>query len=247
MFSLMAESGNNNKKSWKSRNLMLPELIVTLIGTVIGILLTVGVTYISEKKDKEEMARKALMLTIHNLDVSTRSMDKLIDEMSRQDSIFNYVRERRFSGTAIAPDTLRMFVSALYSHQVRPIDTSTEDIFSTNFEIWRYIDDPKVIGRIANCYSIMKTCGEEYDRIENEKFDAFVSYNDRQPVSAQQFDEETVYGLLNQSRVIRVMDELPLEIALMRQLVDNAKELNDRNKTQLKIEQSELDEIGRLL
>lgn len=71
MFSLMAESGNNNKKSWKSRNLMLPELIVTLIGTVIGILLTVGVTYISEKKDKEEMARKALMLTIHNLDVST--------------------------------------------------------------------------------------------------------------------------------------------------------------------------------
>ena len=43
------------------------------------------------------------------------------------------------------------------------------------------------------------------------------------------------------------MDALPYEISLLRSLIENAKALNDRNKTELRVNQKELDEIGNLL
>lgn len=226
---------------------LLPELFITLLGTVLGIVLTVGVTYCYDKRDKVEMARKVVMLTIHNLDVSIGSMERLVRELDSQDSIFNYVLERRSSVARISPDTLDMFVSALYSHRIRPIDSSTEEIFSSNFEIWKYIDDPKVIGRIANCYSLMNKCGDEYDRIEKERYESFISVYDAVDPVVRKSDEEMAEALLQQGRIIRIIEALPAEIELLRQLIDNAKTLNDRNKTQLDVKQEELDEIGNLI
>lgn len=226
---------------------LFSELFVTLVGTVLGIVLTVGVTYCSEKKDKEAMARKVVILTIHNLDVEIRSMERLVDELASQDSILNYVLERRTSVAKISPDTLEMFVSALYSHHIRSIDSSTEAIFSSNFEIWKYIDDPKVIGRIANCYSLMNKCGDEYDRIEKEKYECFISAYDTVSPSIRESDEKLTDELLQQGRILRVIEALPAEIELLHQLIENAKALNDRNKSLLEVKQEELDEIGNLL
>lgn len=223
------------------------QLFISLVGTVLGILLTVGITYYSDKHEKEVMARKVIMLTIHNLDVSINGMEQLVDELDAQDSIFNYVREKHILKAAISADTLELFISALYSHRIRPIDTSTEAIFSSNFEIWKYIDDPKVIGRIANSYSLMNKCGEEYGRVEKEKYESFLSVYDQLNSYQLQSDSELVDELLKESKVLRVIDALPSEIALLRQLVKNAKALNNRNKSYLKVEQTELDEIGNLM
>lgn len=234
-------------RSKRSSFLLLPQLITTLIGTFIGIFLTIGVTYCSEKNDKEEMARKSVLMTIHNLDVSIRSMETLVGEMARQDSIFSYVRENYASGQSVGEDTLDLFISSLYSHNVHPIDTSAEDIFSTNFEIWRYIDDPKVIGRIANCYSIMNKCASEYERIEKEKYDSFINFYDSCSPAVRQSDEELAQELLSQNRVIRIIEAMPAEIKLLRQLIDSAKALNERNKKELGVSQAELDEIGELI
>lgn len=248
MFRLIkAKSSKSPQGSITSRSPILYDLFVTLVGTVIGIVLTVGVTYWSEKNDKEEMARKVVMLTIHNLDVSIRSMEHLVSELSSQDSIFNHVLERRSSVAKISPDTLDMFVAALYSHRVRPIDSSTEAIFSSNFEIWKYIDEPKVIGRIANCYSLMNKCGDEYDRIEKGKYDSFLSVYDTVNPAIRVSDEKLTDKLIQQGIVLSVIEALPAEIELLRQLIDNAKALNDRNKSHLEVKQEELDEIGNLL
>lgn len=224
---------------------LVKDLFISLTGTVIGIILTVGVTYCSENRDKEEMARKVLLLTIHNLDVSIGSMDRIVDDLSRQDSIFSHVRERALSD--VSPDTLGLFVSALYSHHIRPIDSATQTVFSSNLEIWRYIDDPKIIGRIANCYSMMDKCCEEYGRIEMNKYDVFMSVYDSQDLDIRQSDRKMTDVLLSQNKVLSVMDALPYEIALLRNLIETAKSLNTRNKAELKVKQEELDEIGNLL
>lgn len=53
--------------------------------------------------------------------------------------------------------------------------------------------------------------------------------------------------LLSQNKVLSAMDALPYEISLLRSLIENAKALNNRNKTELQAKQEELDEIGKLL
>lgn len=221
------------------------DLFVTLVGSVIGIVLTVGVTYCSEKSDREEMARKAVMLTVHNLDVSIRSMELLIEEMSRQDSVLSYVNERQSLLESISPDTLEMFVSALYAHRIRPIESSTESVFSSDFDIWRSVDDPKVIGRISNCYSIMRKCGEEYERFEKDKYVSFTQVYDNLDPSVS--DTEVVRELLRRNSVQRIIEAMPQNVALLRQLTASAKALNDRNKSELGFKQEELDEVGKLL
>lgn len=225
---------------------LLPEFMITVIGTIIGVVLTVGVTYCSEKSDKESMARKIVMLTMHNLDVSIRSTERLVAVMEQQDSIFRYVKEKYDAAEPVSADTLQMFISAFYSHKIRPIDTSTEAVFSSDFDIWRNIDDPKVIGRIANCYSIIRKCGEEYDRFEHDKYEAFTDLYDGLSPEASS-DAEVVRQMLRQNNINRIMELAPDEAALLKQMLENVKALHDRNKSQLGVSQEELDEIGRLI
>lgn len=220
---------------------------MAVFGTVIGVVLTAGVTYCSEKSDREAMARKIAVMTIHNLDVSIGSMSRLVDEMCRQDSLSQYVKDRMTQSRSVGPDTVQMFISGFYSHKIRPIDTSTESVFSSDFDIWRNIDDPKVIGRIANCYSLMRKCGEEYDRYEMEKYEAFIRLYDSLPRRAVGSDDEIVRAMLKQNDIGRIMESAPVQVALLRQLLQNAKALNDRNKTELGVSQEELDRVGKLM
>lgn len=104
-----------------------------------------------------------------------------------------------------------------------------------------------MIGRIANCYSIMKKCGEEFDRIENEKYETFLRFYDDQSEAAEMPDDQIVARLLRQSRVERILDALPQETAVLRQMTEQAKALNNRNKDELGIRQEDLDEIGNLM
>lgn len=248
MLHFLRQLSSKSTDEAKSRQSMIfYDLVVAFVGSVIGIVLTVGVTYCSEKHDREELARKAVLLTVHNLDVSIRSTEQLIAEMEHQDSILNYVKNRQSSVDNISPDTLDMFISALYAHRVRPIDSSTETVFSTDFDIWKSLDDPKVIGRITNCYSIMKKCGEEYERVEQGKYDSFTQVYDNLDVSSGKSDVVVVKALLRQNRIQRIIDAMPLNISLLKQLTVSAKALNERNKSVLGINQEELDEIGKLL
>lgn len=235
-------SGNHGKSRHAQ---MIYDLFVTLVGSIIGIILTVGVTYCSEKRDRDKMARKAVMLTVHNLDVSIKSMEQLVNEMNWQDSILIYVKDRQSAIESISPDTLEMFISALYAHRIRPIDTSTESVFSSDFDIWRSLDDPKVIGRISNCYSIMKKCGEEYERFEKDKYESFTQVYDNLAPSVS--DTEVVRELLRRNSVQRIIEAMPQNVGLLRQLASSAKVLNERNKSELGIKQDELDEVGELL
>lgn len=226
---------------------LLPEFMITVIGTIIGVVLTVGVTYCSEKSDKESMARKIVMLTMHNLDVSIRSTERLVAVMEQQDSIFQYVKGKYDASEPVSADTLQMFISAFYSHKIHPIDTSTEAVFSSNFDIWRNIDDPKVISRIANCYSILRKCSEEYDRFEHDKYEAFTGLYDGLSPEVAASDAEVVQQMIRQNRINRIMELAPQEAALMKQMLENVKALHYRNKSQLGVSQEELDEIGRLI
>ena len=241
---ILSNSAHDGKRAHSQ---VVYDLVVTLVGTVVGIVLTVGVTYCSEKREREDLARKAVMLTIHNLDVSIRSTERLIAEMERQDSILNYVRFRQSSVGNISPDTLDMFISALYAHRVRPIDSSTETVFSSDFDIWKSLEDPKVIGRISNCYSIMRKCGEEYERFEKDKYDSFTQVYDNLDASSCRSDADVVKKHLVQNGIMRIIDAMPLNILLLKQLTESAKTLNQRNKSELGIRQHELDEIGKLL
>ena len=166
------------------------------------------------------------MITLHNLDSAIDTMEMLLQELQRRDSLFTRVCSLMPDKyEQMGNDSLILFVNTFGSHRMNITDNTAESIFSNSFEVWQYLDDEKVIGRIGNCYSILHACYEQYDKIQNLRMDAFRAYWHQYPPTDYPNPKEALlertYGIMHR--------------------------LNERNKQVLGIPQEELDEIGNLL
>ena len=146
------------------------------VGTLIGILLTFGTSSYLENRNKTEMARKTVMLTLHNLDASTRNMQTLLDELQQYDTLFTRAASLMPDRLGqMGSDSLQMFVNAFGSRRLLMTDHTTSSIFSNSFEVWQCLDDEKVIGRIGNCYSVLDVCRKEYLRMEELRLSSLLA------------------------------------------------------------------------
>ena len=93
------------------------------VGTIIGILLTFGTSFHLENRNKAEMARKTVLLTLHNLDASTRNMQTLLDELQQYDTLFTRAASLMPDRLGeMGDDSLRIFMrnDVRYVLQIHP-------------------------------------------------------------------------------------------------------------------------------
>lgn len=226
----------------------LKDVTIGTTGTIIGIILTFGITYYLDNKNQRSMADKTVMLTLHNLDAAIDNMESLINEMQQHDSI--YARAMSLMPDSIGimgNDSLQMIINNFGSYRIHITDNSTERIFSSSFEVWQYLDDAKVVGRIGNCYSILSSCDKEYNRIADLKQKTFQSYIEGGMPDDYPTTEAAAEALLRRSDVRYILHMHNSSITLLSTLINIARQLNERNKEVLSITQHELDEIGNLL
>lgn len=230
-----------DKEWWKNA-------IGATFGTVVGIILTFGVTLIIDNSNKEEMARKTVLITLHNIDVSIHNIEEDILRFKRDDSLFSavysYLPDRL---DEMSEDSLFMFVNMLGTTNIMVADYTAEKIFSSNFEVWRYLDDEKVIGRIANCFSGISFVNRISEEMKDEKAAVFRRYWEECPPMDYPNIEEAVLNLAMRNDLRLLCFNYKTRIYLMESLTDVLKDLNRRNKEVLDISQEELDELSNLL
>ena len=213
-----------------------------------GILLTFGTSSYLENRSKTEMARKTVMLTLHNLDASTRNMQTLLDELQQYDTLFTRAASLMPDRLGqMGSDSLQMFVNAFGSRRLLMTDHTTSSIFSNSFEVWQCLDDEKVIGRIGNCYSVLDVCREEYLRMEELRQKAYQAYWHECPPMDYPDAEKTAKALLERYDVRYVLSIHSNVIQMLKHTHGIVCQLNERNKQVLHITQEELDEVGKLL
>ena len=218
------------------------------VGTLIGILLTFGTSSYLENRNKTEMARKTVMLTLHNLDASTRNMQTLLDELQQYDTLFTRAASLMPDRLGqMGSDSLQMFVNAFGSRRLLMTDHTTSSIFSNSFEVWQCLDDEKVIGRIGNCYSVLDVCREEYLRMEELRQKAYQAYWYECPPMNYPDAEKAAKALLERYDVRYVLSIHSNVIQMLKHTHGIVCQLNERNKQVLHITQEELDEVGKLL
>lgn len=221
---------------------------VATIGTILGIILTFGTTGYLEDRQQKQMADKTVKLAIHNLDASISNMERLVDEMKQNDSIYHRaVALMPYSLGMMSTDSLQLIVSSFGSRRYYITDNSTKEIFSSSFEVWQNLDDTKVIGRIGNCYSIINTCSKEYNRMSDLTNRAHFEFITERLPEDYPSTTEAVKAFLNRHDVMYALELYSQLTSTLDNLVKLAKQLNERNKEELGIEQEELDEIGKLL
>lgn len=218
-------------------------------GTIVGIVLTVGITFWQQKGDREDMARKITRITLHNLDVRIEHVEGTTDLLAAKDSIYRNLWQHKETGFDKAdPDSLLNDVNLLALTNYLLTDTKSEMIFSHSFEVWQYLEDEKVIGRISNCYTTVDFCeklaGEWDSKISDALHHCQLKVIEKgignRPV-------EVVRLLMEHPETIAVFEGLPKVIYMLRNMSPIARQLNERNKQVLGLTEVELEEVGNLL
>lgn len=216
-------------------------------GTVLGIILTVGVTYWQQQENQKEMTRKIAKITFHNIDVRIKNLELLYQFLAEKDTTYSKLISYTSEDiNKLSNDSAILFLNALYFDQYYGHDTKSEEIFSSSFEVWQYLDDEKVIGRISNCYSTLEHIENQLRSLKNQlkevHFNLLMKLNEEKvesPIKMLQF-------FLSDPKANITYESLKY-IYMYKQLFTPIKALNDTNKKVLNISQEELDELSNLL
>lgn len=223
--------------------------LASTFGTILGIVLTVGITYWQQMENQKEMTRKIAKITLHNIDVRLNSITNCCKQLMMKDSVYaklqTYMPDKL---DELPEDSLRQCINLLLYENSRAQDTKSEEIFSSSFEVWQFLDDEKVIGRISNCYSFLDMSEKRITEIE-QKLSQY-SFKNTADMMAQytEYDGYKVAkSYLKNPDIMAVYLKLNLFVPVIYNIMDAVEELNEKNKKVLGISQKELDELSNLL
>ncbi len=217
-------------------------------GTIIGIVLTVGITYWQQKGDEEDMARRITKITLHNLDIRIEQLENTAATLAAKDSIFRELTNRTLDLAKTNPDSLYNDLNILDQTQFTLSDTKSESIFSHSFEVWQYLADEKIIGRISNCYS-MVDFDEKLAAETNAKITEAL-YGCKQRIIEEGIGDnpaKIVRLLVRDPQTILAFESVPKVVNMLTGTIQIARQLNQANKEALGLTDSELEEVGNLL
>lgn len=218
-------------------------------GTIVGIALTVGITFWQQRGDQKEMTRKITKITLHNLDVRIDHIKDVTDILAAKDSIYWSMQKiAAHDFEKQQPDSLLDNLNQLATTYYPLTDTKSEVIFSHSFEVWQYLEDEKVIGRISNCYSMVEFGEKLATECEAKVVDAL--YRCQLKIIEQGIEErpaEMVKLLMRHPETVVAFQGISKVVQMLRDIASIARQLNDRNKLVLGLSQEELEEVGNLL
>lgn len=138
----------------KKGNSWSKELLMSVIGTTISIVLTFGTAHLIEQHQRKVEGREIAMMVIHDIDQYAEKFRKDAEDEAKNHDLAVYVMEHIDSIQSIPLDTIDKvvsYISYVEGNDAR-IDESIEKTFQSNQEIWRSIDAPSFIDEARNFF-----------------------------------------------------------------------------------------------
>lgn len=123
------------------------ELLMSVIGTTISIILTFGTAYLIEQKQRKTEGREIAMMVIHDIDQNAEIFREMAEDDAKDFELTMYVLQHIDSIEIIPFDTISAVVKYLsfVEGNKYQFDENIEKTFQSNQEIWRSIDAPSFI------------------------------------------------------------------------------------------------------
>ena len=168
------------EKKKKMRVSLWMQLLISILGTAIGVGLTFAVNNWMDSRKKAETQRLMAIMVIHDIDESINSLKTLKENMETEYNATMYVREHLEQIDSVPNDTLSMALSFLVDavEEFR-FDNSKEKIFHSSPDTWQNLGCMKFIDNVQSCYYYRQTFQDMYNKS---------SYWER-PVSIKVYEE----------------------------------------------------------
>ena len=131
------------------------ELLMSVIGTTISIVLTFGTAYLIEQKQRKAEGREVAMMVIHDIDLYAESFREYAEYEAKNHDLAMYVLEHINSIEKIPIDTISAVINYIYSAKgvESRVDESIEKTFQSNQKIWKSIDAPSFIDQARKFFN----------------------------------------------------------------------------------------------
>ena len=133
------------------------ELLLTIIGTTISIILTFGTAAYLDRCERVDDRKMSALMVMSNIESFSRNVDLMAQDIARCDSIGTWLlslpqdRLNRISPEE-ASDIINEVIGSInfLSH-----DKTAESIFSNNIETWKNMDNFQFIDNVGKCFAKM--------------------------------------------------------------------------------------------
>ena len=152
------------KKLWSNR--WWATLLVSIIGTAIGVGLTFAVNNWVDKRHKQQTQRLMAIMVIHDIDESINSLKTLKENMETGYNAAMYVREHLDQLDSLPNDTLSLALSFIVEDgEEFRFDNSKEKIFHSSPDTWQNLGCMKFIDNVQSCYYYRQTFQDAYNKL----------------------------------------------------------------------------------
>ena len=201
------EETKKMRDSWWTR------LLISILGTAIGVGLTFTVNNWRDQHKKAQAQRLMAIMVIHDIDESVNSLKTLKEEMEKEYNAAVYVREHLNQLDSVRYDTLLLTIMFFAGNEEDfRFDNSKEKIFHSSPETWQNLGSMKFIDNVQSCYYSRQAFQDMYNK----------SPHWQRPLSTEVYEE-----LSTNTNGLSLEEAMDQYYANMRKLLKE--KLNDRH------------------
>ena len=153
------------EKKNKLRVSLWMQLLISIVGTAIGVGLTFAVNNWMDSRKKEETQRLMAIMVIHDIDESINSLKSLKEDMETKYNATLYVWEHLNQMDSVPNETLDLALSFLVDDgEEFRFDNSKEKIFHSSPDTWQNLESMKFIDNVQSCYYYRQAFQDMYNK-----------------------------------------------------------------------------------
>ena len=237
------------KKLWSNR--WWATLLISIIGTAIGVGLTFAVNNWVDKRHKQQTQRLMAIMVIHDIDESINTVKTLKENMETEYNAMMYVREHIDQLDSVPNDTLSLALSFIVDDgEEFRFDNSKEKIFHSSPDTWQNLGCMKFIDNVQSCYYSRQTFQDMYNHwqrpVSMEVYEAMNNGNSN--LSLEEVLDQYYAKLrillkekLEDGHVKYYIDCTPSKLGSIAGLIKYWIQVNDENKFLMSITDEELE------
>lgn len=147
-----------SNKFWKN-------LLRTILGTTISIILTFGTNALIQQHRKNQDRKLSATMVMSNIESFARTLDKRSDRMAATDSLATWLLCMSYEDLELLPEKeLEDLISQATVVANINHDHTAENVFTNNVETWKNVNNVRFIDNVGSCFSAINGVEEQFNQ-----------------------------------------------------------------------------------
>ena len=154
------------QKQKKNEGKLWQQLLLTIFGTTISIILTFGTAHVVNNQKNRKDGRETAMLLIHDIEDYTQFFEALLAEEEKEYNVVKYVMDNIKDIDSMDMDTLLTVAYYITDNESDRfvLEDNIERIFQSSQESWKNINSTAFIDEIRNFFSDRRSFIEQLNK-----------------------------------------------------------------------------------